>query len=214
MSGDTSIGADTQMVNSILADAEAQVAKILAEAKVTADAELSKADEEANAVRADLLNRATEKAKRLCSREQALATVEARRSDLRAREAAVQKVFELTLAELAVLHASPQAYRESLMFLASEALRGISEPHVRLSFADADRAVVDPPFLEALQAEMLKRLSSTPKIEVSFDLPDPRGGCIAKSPSGHVTFDNTYTQRFERAKRSLRTAILKEVPTS
>ncbi|MBX7257313.1 MAG: V-type proton ATPase subunit E [Candidatus Hydrogenedentes bacterium] len=212
MNGKPPIDADAQMIGAILADAEAQTTKIAEEARSTVDAELKSIEAEAKAVREEIVGRAKDKAQRLRARGQALAAVEARRIVLRARESAIQSILTQVKEQLAVLRLDDAAYRASLLFLAEEAVRGVSEPVVQLAVAKRDSHLLDSDFQFALKNGVSKSLGIGPDIRFAFDLADTAGGCVARSGDGRIVFDNTFTRRFERALRSLRAAILKEAP--
>lgn len=210
MSEELPVSADAQMIASIQADAESQAKRLLDEARSAADAEQRRTDEEAEAVRTEIVRRASEKARRGLARAQAVATAEARRIVLRARESAVQSVLERVRGELDAMRANEPVYRESLLALAKEALRGVASPDARLALAEADRPLTDAAFLDELRSDVGQWSGAKPQITLVFDLPAGSGGCIAQSPNGRIIFDNTLTQRFVRAQRSLRTAILRE----
>ena len=210
MSGNLPDNGPLELTKSITADAEAQIRTLLERAQVAVEAENSKADQEAGAIRAEILAKAREKADRLSARERAMAKAEAQRAELRAREAAVSKEFDRILAELAALHSDREQYRQSLMVLAAEAIQGIAEPEVRLRLATADQSLADSAFMGIVRDELKARTNHNCTVHLSFDLVDAGGGCSAESSSRRVILDNTYTRRLERARRSLRTTIMRE----
>ena len=210
MSGEVPDSGQIEMAKSIVADAEAQIQAILEQARAAAAAETDKAAGEANATRAEILAKAGEKATKLNTREQALAKAEARRIELNAREAAISTVLERIQKELSALRADSDAYRQSLQMLAVEAIQGIAEPEVKLRFAAIDQTLVNSEFLEAVNTKAQARTGHNCAVHVLFDLADAGGGCSAESVSGRIIFDNTFARRLERARRSLRTAIVRE----
>jgi vacuolar-type H+-ATPase subunit E/Vma4 len=210
MSGDLHDSGSLELEKGIAVDADAQVRALLDQAQAVVSAENGKTSEEANALRAAILAKAREKADRLIARERALATAEAQRIELSAREAAVLKGFERIRAELSAMHANRETYRQSLQVLAAEAIRGIAEPEVRLRFSAIDEALADAVFLEALRADVKACSGHNCTVHASFDLADAGGGCSAEATSGRYILNNTYTRRLELARRSLRTAIMRE----
>ncbi|MCC6491001.1 MAG: hypothetical protein IT364_26170 [Candidatus Hydrogenedentes bacterium] len=198
------------MAKSIAADADAQIQAILEQARATATAESGKAAAEASATRAEILAKADEKIAKLKAREQALARAEARRIELSARETAIAAVLDRIQEEMSALRADSETYRRSLQTLAVEAIQGIAAPQVRLRFAPADQPLVNDTFLDGVNAGIQARTGHNCAVQVSFDLEDTGGGCVAESVSGHIIFDNTFVRRMEQARSSLRTAIVRE----
>ena len=100
MSSETQPTAESMMVDSIYAEADAQVRRIIDAAKTTAREEIENTEEEARALGSDILARANDRAQKLRERELSLAEAEARRMFLNAREASVRKVLDRIHAEL------------------------------------------------------------------------------------------------------------------
>lgn len=198
MSADPQPTAQSLMVESINAEADAQVRRIIDAAKATAREEFEKTEEAARALRSDILAKANDRAQKLRERELSLADAEARRAVLNAREASVRTVFDRLHAELNAIREDDESYSRSLAALAAEARAALGEPTIRLTLASRDRGVAD----RAVRGD---------GIEMAYGLPDERGGLVAESCGGRTVFDNTYTRRAELAARSLRAAIIEEI---
>ena len=194
---DASTAPDAEMTRAILADADAQAQKILEQANTAADAERAKAREEAVAQCAEIRASAADKAARLRARALAVATVEKRRLLLTARETAAKQVFAEINSALAAIRSDDALYGESLAALLTEAVRGIGGESVRVTFHESDRG--------------LAAALAPPTAMIDYTLTDDRGGCVALSEDGHVTFNNTYTRRLERMERAIRASIMREV---
>ena len=202
--------AEAMMVDSIRADAEAQIRQIIETANTAAQNELHLTEEAARVVREEILAKARDKAKKLREREISLANVEARRIVLMAREGSVQKVCERIRSELHAIRADAVAYRRSLAVLMKESLAAIDSPQIQLTLAEQDQKLAGALLLESSRDE---KVSSTlnGRVKLKFNGAHDDGGCIAESDDGRVVFNNTYARRFEQAMRTLRANIIEEI---
>jgi V/A-type H+-transporting ATPase subunit E len=196
--------AETLMVESIRADADAQIREIMDSANAAAQKETEQIEKAADGIREEILVRARDKAKKLREREISLANVEARRVVLAAREQSVNKVCDRIRAALNIIRADGAVYPHSLTVLLWEASNAIGDSKLRVTLSERDRGVV-----EAI-------LTGSPKfngedIDLAFISEHDGGGCVGQSHDGRIAFDNTYARRLALAMRELCAKIIQEM---
>jgi len=211
MSEETVTRPEIEIVESILAEAEAQAQRAIETARSIVDAEDEKARKDALEVQKGILATANEKMRKLRSREIATANVEAQRILLRAREEAVWGVVAQIEAGLRAVRENAEQYGRSLANLAVEAVLALGEVEVRLKLSSADQVLSDSAFLDAVKAGVRARSGREPMVHLEFDQVDLGGGCVAMFLDGRVVFENTFPRRLARMKRELRTSIVKEI---
>jgi vacuolar-type H+-ATPase subunit E/Vma4 len=204
-------GSEDEIIGKILGDGEAKAARVLDNARRSAEAETRKAQSEAEKIRKEMLSRVGRKAAALESKEVAGGHIEAKRIILRAREEAISKVFDTIEQALAKSREDVPRYREGLITLAAEAVRAIGEEEVTVVLGKDDGDLAG----EDLVSDVAARLESEGirgiRIEVVVDRSLGAWGCIARSKDSRIIFDNTYKRRLERIKPSLRSTIVSEV---
>ena len=196
--------AETLMVESIRADADAQIRAMIDSANAAAHEEKIQIEKEVQDAREEILARARDKAKKLREREISLANVEARRMVLAAREQSVNKVCDRIHAALNIIRAENTIYRRSLSALIREAAAAVGDSRLRITVSEHDRGVA-----EAV-------LTGSPKcngedIDLTFVGQHDGGGCVGQSHDGRIVFDNTYARRLVLAMRDLRAKIIQEI---
>lgn len=196
--------AETLMVESIRADADAQVSHKIEAANAAALEETNQIEKAAQGAREDILARARDKAKKLRKREISLANVEARRLVLAAREQSVNKVCDRIRGALNTIRADGTVYPHSLTALLREASRAIGDSKLRVTFSERDRDVA-----VAVLAKLPK--INGEDIDLTFVREHDGGGCVGQSHDGRIVFDNTYPRRFTLAMRALRASIIQEI---
>lgn len=205
---------DLEIVKSILAEADAEVARILDAAHTEARAEEDRLRNEAEAAAAEIRAQADQTAARHRTREMATAAVEVRRMLLWAREKRVAAALTRVEESLRALRDDPERYRLSLIALAAEAVFATGGDPVRLQFAARDRAMADEALVAAVKDGVRARGGGDVGIEVEFPPDSIDAGCIASVLDGRIVYDNTFQRRLERERRALRREILKEIEQS
>jgi vacuolar-type H+-ATPase subunit E/Vma4 len=200
-----------EIISKILGDGRSRADHILDNARRTAEAEKRKAEAEAAKVRKDILDKATQKAVAMTSKEVAGAHIEAKRMLLRAREHAIAGVFDTMRGALDLVHQDTPRYRSALVNLAAEAVRAIQDNQVTVVLGKEDEALAGADLAD----EISRRLAPEGQVGVSVEIVvDPLvvgGGCVARSKDSRVIFDNTFSRRLARLKPSLRATIVSEV---
>jgi vacuolar-type H+-ATPase subunit E/Vma4 len=202
---------ELEIVEKILADADAEVQRIVQNAHNVAEAEREKARKEAQEIQAQILDQAEESARKLRSREASTAQIEAKRLLLTAREEAVSKIVTQIEERLRRIREDPNLYRQSLRNLAAEAILAVRQPAAVLKVSRIDGSIADERFLDGVRTRVSVSSGSEVRIDLELDDADMGGGCIATSAEGRIVLDNTFRRRLERMKPQLRSLIAKEL---
>lgn len=211
MSDEAANQPEVEIIKSIMTEADAKARSALDSAKNTIEVEDAKARKESEEIKRDIIAKAEETARRLQTREEATASVEAQRILLMAREEAVEKVVLAIETELKELRGDSTQYRTGLMNLALEAVLAIGTAETRLYLSTADHALVGSGFLETLNSQARELSGNQLAVSVEIAQTDLGGGCIAQSLDGRVVFDNTFSKRLARMKEQLRLSIIEEI---
>ncbi|MCC6154177.1 MAG: V-type ATP synthase subunit E [Candidatus Hydrogenedentes bacterium] len=196
--------AETMMVESIRADANAQVSHKIEAANAAALEETNQIEKAAQGVREEILARARDKARKSREREISLANVEARRLVLATREQSVNKVCDRIRAALNTIRADGTVYPHSLAALLREASKAIGDSKLRVTLSERDRGVAEELFAESPKF-------NGEDIDFTFVREHDGGGCVGQSHDGRIVFDNTYPRRLALAMRTLRANIIQEI---
>ena len=211
MSEKPSRGSEDEIIGKIMSDGRARAARVLDNARRSADGEKHKAETEAERIRKEMLDQVKRKVATLKSKEIAGGHIEAKRILLRAREEAISKVFDTIWEELGKLHEDRPRYGKALVNLAAEAVRAIGEAEVTVALGREDEALAGSGFVSGITGTLASEGMADIKIDVVVDPAIGGGGCVARSKDSRVIFDNTFKRRLERMRPSLRSAIVSEV---
>lgn len=176
------------------AQAEADVRAVIDEARQHADHILDEAERDAQRVREGYVRQANRTAATEASKLVNAARLEAKMTISTARGGAVEKAFDLATAQLA--HARESAEYDRLFAeLAHEALAGLSGPVVmHVDPADESRA-------RALNA-------SGVDITVQADI-ESFGGVMVEADTGRIVRRNTFEDRAERVRQYVQADVAK-----
>ncbi|HPO12629.1 MAG TPA: V-type ATP synthase subunit E family protein [Candidatus Hydrogenedentes bacterium] len=199
------------LIESILADAETQAGALLADAEATARGSIEQSEKEAAAIGEKILAKAKLDAEAQTIRTCAKARVEARRILLQAREKAIDGIFERIEKTLQEIRGDALRYRTSLVCLLTEAILGIGEEHVVIVVGAADKTVLDDILMEDIKKQVCERSGRTVTVELQFKDSDLGGGGIVLEPGGRVRLDNTFPRRLKETKQKLKTLIVAEI---
>ncbi len=186
------------LTRAVLSEAHAEADRILADAKTKADAIHERAQGQAAAERAEILERASREAERI--RQQVIATTQlkARTLQLERREKLLDSAFEAVRQQLA---AAPQRadYDRIMRDLLREALAHLG--------TDAARVRADPQTQTLLTDRVLADISKELGMQVQLGAPLKQGtGVIVETADGRRQYDNTLEARLGRLRNSLRSA--------
>ncbi len=211
MSDDAMDKGGQQIVETILAEADARAKEIVENAERAAKAQVEKAQRQADVIRADILADAQHRSEKVRERETASGQIEAKRMLLRAREELTARVLDQLEGCLRTIRQDPDESNRSLWNLAGEAVCAVGQSEVVLKVGKADAGLVDEALAERLAAEASDEAGRSIAVTLQLDERDLGGGCIAQSPDGRIVYDNTYPKRMERGRKDLRARIVKEL---
>jgi len=123
------------------------------------------------------------------------AELEARNSELKSLEKALNEVFDLAVKEVSGM--SGEAHEKSLARLIQEGLEVIGPKATVLCSAREKKAV----------ASSIRRLGGKAKVTLDDQSIDTIGGVMLATDDGSVRFDNTFEARLERMRPALRKEV-------
>ena len=123
------------------------------------------------------------------------AELEARNSQLKSLERAVNEAFEGAMRGIS--SSTGAGYERAMGSLIQEGL-DIIGPRARIQCASRDRKVV---------ASALKKLAGKEQVALDEESIETMGGVVMTTPDGSVRFDNTFEARLERMKPTLRKEV-------
>jgi vacuolar-type H+-ATPase subunit E/Vma4 len=183
----------------VLREAHSDAEKILADARDKSEAIRQQAQQQADAGRAEILERATREAERIHSEVLSTAQLKARTLQLGQREKLLDEVFEAAQQQLAAIQKSSD-YEKTARMLLTDALA-----HLRV-----EQAVIraDPATRKFYTTDMLDEISKEMGAKISLGQPLEGGiGLIAETPDGRRQYDNTLETRLARSREALRLPV-------
>jgi len=199
------------LVESILADADAQVTSLLADAEAAARAALEQSEKEAAAIAEEVRAKTKLDADALTVQTSAKARVEVRRTLLGAREKAIADVLTRVGKTVQEIRGDAVRYRAAMTNLLTEAILGIGEDHVVVIVGADDKAMVNDSMMEAVKKGVTERSGLAVTVDLQFEDTDLGGGGIALVPGGRVRLDNTLPHRLKEAEHQLKSRIAAEI---
>ncbi|HOF38648.1 MAG TPA: V-type ATP synthase subunit E [Candidatus Hydrogenedentes bacterium] len=203
-----------QIVESILADADAQASRIIESAESAAADARKQAQMEGERGRDEVLEATRERCAKLRTQELATARIEARRLLVAARESVAERVLAQIEKKLEAVRRSPEMCAKSLRNLAAEAAAAIALPEVVVRIYKDDAAFLSDAFPGEVAADPRAAAAGVSRVILQLDSHDSGGGCIAQSTDGRIVYDNTYKTRMQRKRRELRAMIVEDVINS
>ncbi len=183
----------------MLSEAKEEAEKILTDSRSKADGIRKNAEEQAQAIRAEILDRARQEADRLRGQNIATTQMKARTATLEHREKLLKKVFADALAQIP----SVQKWSD----YDSIALRLVREAVAQLN---SDQIIIhaDKTTSQYLTDQVLAEISKEKNIHLKLGktLEDVTG-VIAETADGHLQYDNTLETRMNRLTNSLRSPV-------
>jgi len=180
-------------------EAKVEAEQAVAEARVKADAIRKKGQEQAEAVRSEILLRARQDADRLRGQVVATTQMKARTMELEHREKLLDKVFTASRKQIPSVQQWTD-YNQIALRLLHEALGQLKAKKVTVR-ADA----VTQKFYTQ---EVLASLSKEFKAEIALGKPLENGtGVVVETSDGHLQFDNTLENRLGRLQNNLRSPV-------
>ena len=180
----------------VSAEFESEVVLDLQEGRAEAAGRLESARKETAEMVAKVLETSVKQAESLKRQIVGAAELEARNSQLRSLEVAVNEVFEMSVKEIG--DSDAQAYERSMTHLIQEGLEVIG-PRTKVYCSAKDKKAV---------SAAVKKLSTG---QVKLTLEDAHietvGGVVLSTHDDSIKFDNTFEARLARSKAELRKEV-------
>jgi len=197
-----------------MSGAEKIQAKILEEAKLLAEANIKRAEEEATNIISDaskdaqikkeqILQKAELEAIEVKKRMTAVAELESRKQKLSAKQEIVDEAFELTLKKLNNL--PDIEYQSILVEMISNSVETGKE-EILLSSKDKQR--LTPDFIDELNKKLLQKGIST-NLKMSDETREISGGFILKS--GDIELNNSFESIIRMNRDDMETEVIKSL---
>jgi len=183
----------------VLNEAQAKADQILADAKAKADDIHQKAQKQAVAERAEILDRARKEAEEIRNQALAAAQLQAQTLLLERREKLLDSVFDAARGRLAAVQQWTD-YGQIVRQLTVEALTRLG--------ADAARIRADKQTQALLTDAVLAKITKETGVQVQLGTVLERGtGVIVETLDGHRQYDNTLETRLARLQNTLRSPV-------
>lgn len=175
---------------------QSEVLADLQEGKAEALGRVETARKEAGEAVAKILETSVKQAESLKRQIVGAAELEARNSQLKSLEAAVNDVFEMAVKEITA--STGAAYERAMAHLINEGVGVIGEK-AKVHCSEKDRKTVS--------AAIKKLNAGQAKLTLDEDPIETIGGVVLSTSDGSVKFDNTFEARLERSRAELRKEV-------
>ena len=183
----------------VLSEVRSDVDQNLEKARKKAEAIKTQAQEEAEAIRADILANASAEAERIHGQAIASTQLKARTMQLEQREKLLKEVFDTAKQKLSTIQQSND-YEKNAQKLLREALV--------LLGASAAKVRTDVSTQKLFTDNVLEKMSKELNIQIRLGVPLERGiGVIVETEDGHRQYDNTLETRLKRLQDTLRAPV-------
>ncbi len=186
------------LTRAILTEARGETERVKAEAEAKAVEIRKLAQEQAEAERKAILDRASQDAGRLRSQALATAQLKARSSELAHREKLLDRAFKSVKQQLPAVQKRPD-YEQIVAGLIREALDQLRADEAEVRADKATQKAITPKLLEQLSKECHTQLALGEPLEQGT-------GVVLTAENGHLYFDNTFETRLNRMQSRLRPA--------
>jgi len=190
------------IANEILEDVKREAEEAIHEAEKKAEETLKKAKKEAEKIRNQLLAEAKEEGEVERRKILSQTEMEVRNRLLEEKENLINEAFSRALNRLEDF-IQTEEYYDCLLQLISSAAKKICSKDLIIYVNSRDK--------ERLLKKGFKRFcrEADVKLKLADETLNRLGGCIIKTPDGRVSYDNTFENRLERLKHTLRIKVAK-----
>jgi V/A-type H+-transporting ATPase subunit E len=190
------------IASDILDDVKNDSEKMIREAEAKANEILKEAKIDAEKKHANLLVEAKQKAEKEYKKTESLTAIETRNIRLQAKEEQINSIFDEAIARLKKFVESEQYYDYLSSFI-EEATKNIESDKLVIYVNPHDKKLLNKATVEDLSKKTGKNLT------LSEDTLECIGGCIVKTPDGKLSHDNTFENRLQVLKPTIRIALEK-----
>lgn len=203
------------IVAGILADSDAEAARMLAEAEAYAVQSATRAADQAATIAREAATKAEAQAAVIQADTLAKATIESRKRSLRLQESLSGVIVERANTTIAAMVIAP-GYRNILRLWIAEAAIGLSSEAATVNASMDELPLIDEQLLREAEAEALAATGKATRLRRVEGDPVIGQGVYLLAEGGRLAYDNRVTTRFERNKTDIRKLIYKalndEVP--
>jgi len=196
------------IVAGILADADAEAARILAEAGAYAEQSATRAVDQAATIAREAAAKAEAQAAVIQADTLTKATIESRKRSLRLQESLSGVIVERASSTIAAMVGAP-GYRDVLRGWIVEAVIGLSAEAATVNASMAELPLIDEKLLRAAEADALAATGKATALRRVEGDPVIGQGVYLLAEGGRLAYDNRVATRFERNKAEIRKLIYK-----
>lgn len=198
---------DTEnIVRGIRADADAEAARILAEAEEYAEQSAARAADQAATIAREAAAKAEAQAMVVQADTLAKSTIERRKRSLRLQESLSGDIVDKAVGSMAAMVAKP-GYRDIMRGWIVEAAIGLSSEAATVNASMKELPLIDEKLLRTAEAEVLAATGKATRLHKVEGDPVIGQGVYLLAEGGRLAFDNRVVTRFERNKADIRKLI-------
>lgn len=196
------------LVDGILADADAEAARIRAEAEAYATASTARAREQAATILRESAAKAEQQVAAIKADAEAKIAIERRKRVLRMQENMARDVVDRVARKLSAMVGTPE-YRNILRGWIAEAAVGLSAASASVNASMDELGLLDDTLLRAAEADVLAATGKATKLRVVKGDPSIGQGVYLLADGGKLAYDNRVSTRLERRRTEIRKQIYK-----
>jgi len=191
-------------------DAKEETERIVGRARLSASRKREEAEKEADSIARQIRDAAQARARGIEARGLADASLEMRRTALRAEGEIVEEVLDRVRERLKEIRKSEQ-YLDFLKELTVQAIIALEDQECLVGPGIEDRPLYSPERVEEIEELVEHRKGKKVKLTLSEDLSPEGFGVRVYSGSKTILFDNTLDARMERLSDELKSIVAGEV---
>lgn len=205
----TATGAHAEaLVDGILADAEAEAARIITEAQAYATASMARAREQAATILRESAAKAEQQVAAIKADAEAKIAIERRKRVLRMQENMARDVVDRAARKMSAMVGTPE-YRNILRGWIAEAAVGLSTKAASVNASMDELGLIDDALLRAAEADVLAATGKATALRVVKGDPSIGQGVYLLADGGKLAYDNRVPTRLERRRSEIRKLIYK-----
>jgi len=195
------------LISGIEADAQAEEAKILEQAKQQAAEKQAYTEKKVEAILTEAREAGQKQADAI--RRKAVSAVELiiKRQALRTRETLVRQILEQAQEHLRTLVGRDSTYRPVLVDWIAEAGAGLDVDSARVNASAPERALIDAALLREAADRVQARNGRPVQLTLAEAAPLTGQGVVLTAEDGHMAFNNQVKTRISRKQRAIQTLI-------
>jgi vacuolar-type H+-ATPase subunit E/Vma4 len=190
----------------ILADADAEAARIEAEAAAYAEQSAARAAEQASAIARDAATKSESQAKAILADAAAKAAIERRKRSLLLQERLAGEIVERAARSISGMIGQP-GYKDVLRGWITEAVIGLSAESAAVNASKDELALIDDALLRDAEKAALAATGKVTSLHKVEGDPTVGQGAYLIADGGRLAYDNRVATRFVRNRAEIRKRI-------